>query len=60
MQVRVYGDVGIVNGSVIATDNTGKELDRTMVTDVFVFRGERWQDVNAQENQVRPLGESMR
>ena len=59
LSVRLYGDVGIVNGSVIASDNTGKELDRTMFTDVFVFRGERWQAVNAQENQVRPRGESM-
>ena len=57
LSVRLYGDVGIVNGSVIATDENGKELDRTMFTDVFVFRGDRWQAVNAQENQVRPLGE---
>jgi len=60
LSVRLYGDVGIVNGSVIATDDTGKELDRTMFTDVFVFRGERWQAVNAQENQVRPLDQSKR
>jgi hypothetical protein len=60
LSVRLYGDVGIVNGSVIATDDTGKELDRTMFTDVFVFRQERWQAVNAQENQVRPLGEPKR
>jgi Domain of unknown function (DUF4440) len=53
LNVRLYGDVGIVNGSVIATDDNGKELDRTMFTDVFVFRGGRWQAVNAQENQVR-------
>jgi hypothetical protein len=57
LNVRLYGDVGIVNGSVIATDENGKELDRTMFTDVFVSRGERWQAVNAQENQVRPLAE---
>lgn len=56
LNVRLYGDVGIVNGAVVATDDTGKELDRTMFTDVFVFRRERWQAVNAQENQVRPLG----
>ena len=55
LNVRLYGDVGIVNGSVIATDENGKELDRTMFTDVFVFRVDRWQAVNAQENQVRPL-----
>jgi hypothetical protein len=52
LNVRLYGDVGIVNGSVIATDDSGKELDRTMFTDVFVFRDRRWQAVNAQENGV--------
>jgi hypothetical protein len=45
--------VGIVNGSVIATNDSGKVLDRTMFTDVFVFRDGRWQAVNAQENKVR-------
>lgn len=57
LNLRLYGDVGIVNGSVVATDDAGKELDRTMFTDVFVFRGDRWQAVNAQENQIRSLGE---
>ena len=54
LTVRVYGDVAIVNGSVIATDAAGKELDRTMFTDVFVRREGRWKAVNAQENAVRP------
>src|SRR5262249_27948901 len=54
LNVRLYGEVGIVNGSVIAIDNSGKELDRSMFTDVFVFRDGRWQAVNAQENQARP------
>jgi hypothetical protein len=53
LNVRLYGDAGIVNGSVIATDDSGKELDRTMFTDVFVYRDGRWQAVNAQENAVR-------
>ena len=53
VQVRLYGDVGIVNGSVIASDPNGKELDRTMFTDVFVYRDGRWQAVNGQENAVR-------
>jgi hypothetical protein len=53
LNVRIYGDVGIVNGSVVATDDNRKELDRTMFTDVFVFRDGRWQAVNAQENGVR-------
>lgn len=53
LDVRLYGDVGIVNGSVVATDDSGKELERTMFTDVFVFRDGRWQAVNAQENAVQ-------
>jgi len=53
LNVRLYGNVAIVNGSVIATDDSGKELDRTMFTDVFVFRNGRWQAVNGQENAAR-------
>jgi hypothetical protein len=52
LQVRVYGDTSIVNGMVIATDDAGKELDRSVFTDVFVYRDGRWQAVNAQENRV--------
>jgi hypothetical protein len=52
-RVRFYGNTAIVNGSVIATDDNGKEVDRTMFTDVFVFRQGRWQAVNGQENDVR-------
>lgn len=53
-QVRFYGDMAIVNGSVIATDNHGTELDRTMFTDVFILRDGRWQAVNGQETRARP------
>jgi len=52
LQVRLYGDVAIVNGSVVATDAEGKELNRSMFTDVLVLRDGRWQAVNAQENVV--------
>jgi Domain of unknown function (DUF4440) len=51
--VRVYGDVAIANGTVIATDATGKVVGRTVFTDVFARRHGRWQAVNGQENQVR-------
>jgi Domain of unknown function (DUF4440) len=53
LRVRVYGDVGIVNGIVLTSDQEGRELDRTIFTDVFVKRDGRWQAVNAQENAVR-------
>ena len=55
LKVRVYGDVGIVNGIVVQQDETGKELDRSIFTDVFVYRDRRWQAVNAQENKVQKL-----
>ena len=54
-QVRLYGDVGIVNGLVVTTDKDGHERDKTVFTDVFVFREGRWQAVNAQENPVRNI-----
>jgi hypothetical protein len=52
MQVRVYGDVGVVNGIVLTTDEQGREVERTIFTDVFVRRNGRWEAVNAQENAV--------
>jgi hypothetical protein len=54
LQTRVYGDVGLVNGCVVASDEHGKEIDRTMFTDMFVYRNGKWQAVDAQENSVEP------
>jgi hypothetical protein len=47
MHVRVYGDVAIVNGIVVATKTEGTR--KTLFTDVFVRRNGKWQAVNAQE-----------
>jgi Domain of unknown function (DUF4440) len=58
LQVRVYGDVGIVNGLVVATDKDGNTIDKTVFTDVFVYRGGRWQAINAQENAVIKVDKS--
>ena len=52
LQVRIYRDTAIANGIVVAPDESGKESDRSIFTDVFVFREGRWQAVNAQENRV--------
>jgi hypothetical protein len=54
MKVRIFGDVGIVNGLVLTTDERGHEVARTVFTDVFVYREGHWLAVNAQENKVRP------
>jgi hypothetical protein len=47
MHVRIYGNVGIVNGMVIATSAGGTQ--KALFTDVFVYREGKWQAVNAQE-----------
>jgi len=52
MKVRVYGDVGIVNGIVVTNDGHGQEVDRTVFTDVFAYLDGRWQAITAQENRV--------
>jgi hypothetical protein len=52
LKVRLYGDVGIANGIVVASDEHGKDVNQTIFTDVFVYRDGRWQAINAQENKV--------
>lgn len=47
LEVRIYGTVGIVNGTVVTTQNANSR--RTLFTDVFVKRSGRWVAVNAQE-----------
>jgi hypothetical protein len=47
MHVRVYGEVGIVNGAVIETADGIKH--KTLFTDVFACRHGKWQAVSAQE-----------
>lgn len=53
LQVRVYGNVGIVNGLVVSTDTSGSIMGETVFTDVFVYRDGRWQAINGQENAVQ-------
>jgi len=53
LQVRVYGDVGIVNGLVVTTNKDGNSAGKTVFTDIFVYRDGRWQAINAQENAVQ-------
>ena len=47
MHIRVYGNVGIVNGVVVA--NEAGTTRRTLFTDVFAYRDGKWQAVSAQE-----------
>src|SRR5215472_3623974 len=47
LHVRVYGNVGIVNGAVVAPGKEGAQ--KTLFTDVFAYRDGKWQAVNAQE-----------
>jgi len=55
LNVRLYGEVGIANGIVVTTDENGKEVDRSIFTDVFAYREGRWQAINAQENKIEKL-----
>jgi hypothetical protein len=52
LRVRVYGDIGIVNGLVVTTGKDGSTPRKSVFTDVFIYRDGRWQAVNAQENAV--------
>lgn len=56
LEVRLYGDVAIVNGTVVASDEQGGEVERSVFTDVFAYREGRWRAVNAQENPVEGGG----
>jgi len=53
LKVRVYGDVGIVNGLVVTNNKEGNTVGKTVFTDVFIYRDGRWQAINAQENAVQ-------
>jgi hypothetical protein len=55
LDIRLYGDVGIANGTVVGADERGQETSRGVFTDVFAYRDGRWQAVNAQENAVQNL-----
>ena len=55
LNVRLYGDVGVVNGIVVTSDERGRDVYKTVFTDVFAYREGRWQAVNAQENRVEKL-----
>jgi len=50
--VRVYENVGIANGIVVTFNMKGKLIRKSIFTDVFIKRNDKWQAVNAQENLV--------
>jgi len=52
VRVRLYGDIGIVTGRTVITDDKGAMLRKTSFTDVFHWQDGRWQAVNAQETAV--------
>ena len=55
LDVRLYGDFGIANGTVVTSDENGKEIGKNVFTDIFAYRDGRWQAINAQETDVRNL-----
>lgn len=57
LDVRLFGDVAQAYGTLSVSDERGKEISRSMFTDVFVYRDGRWQAVSAEETAVaKPNG----
>lgn len=54
LRVRMFKDVAVANGTVVASSPDGK-IRKTLFTDVFAYRNGKWQAVNAQET---PLTDS--
>lgn len=52
LEVRLFGDVAQAYGAVSVSDDSGREVSRSVFTDVFVYRNGRWQAVSAQETAV--------
>lgn len=50
--VRIYNNTAIANGIVGTFNAEGKEINKSIFTDVFVNRKNKWQAVNAQENSI--------
>ncbi|HMI59099.1 MAG TPA: nuclear transport factor 2 family protein [Gemmatimonadaceae bacterium] len=51
LQVRFVGDIGIASGIVSSSEGKAR-ASRSVFTDVFAFRGGRWQAVLAQETRM--------
>ncbi|MDE3181743.1 MAG: nuclear transport factor 2 family protein [Acidobacteriota bacterium] len=54
VNVRVFGDTGIVTGFVLLMNVEGRIVARYRFTHVYVSRDARWQAVNAQEMPATP------
>ena len=52
LDVRVYGDAAVATGIAVILDPSGKEVDRTIFTDVYAKRDGRWLMVSAQRGPV--------
>jgi hypothetical protein len=53
LRLRLYGALGIANGTVVTSDEHGRDIERTVFTEVFVYRSGHWQAINVQETPVR-------
>jgi len=48
----VFGDFGYIRGVATLVDEQGKAKSRVRFTDIYVYRGQRWQAVAGQESMV--------
>jgi ketosteroid isomerase-like protein len=49
LRVRIYGEVAVVNGTIVGTNLSRNTTDKMAFTDVFTYRDGRWQAVNSQQ-----------
>lgn len=52
LDIRLYGDTAIATGITARRTGDDATLQRSIFTDVFEYRGGRWQAVNAQETAI--------
>src|SRR4051812_46787825 len=49
LHIRVYGEIAIVNGTIVGTSLLRDSAYKAAFTDVFIYRDNRWQVVNSQQ-----------
>lgn len=52
LRVRIFGDVGVVDGAVQTSNIEGETVERVRFSHVFLNRDGRWQVINAQEGRI--------
>ena len=49
LHIRVYGEVAVVNGTIVGTALRHNSTSKAAFTDIFIYRDGRWQVINSQQ-----------